>query len=92
MLSLLQPPLRGKLCALSSLCKYTTLNFIRSRSVKSGANKIDLQVLSHYLLQQAEPSEGWAQHAPPLSSAFSLGVQQTDLLFFGVQQEDAAGA
>jgi hypothetical protein len=41
------------------------------------------------LSQQEEPSAGCAQHAPPLSSGFSLGVQQTDALFFGAQQEDA---
>jgi hypothetical protein len=44
-----------------------------------------------YLSQQDEPSAGCAQHAPPLSSGFSLGVQHTDSLFFGAQQEDAAG-
>jgi hypothetical protein len=27
-----------------------------------------------------------------LSSAFSLGVQQTEALFFGAQHEDAAGS
>jgi len=43
-----------------------------------------------YLSQQAEPSPGWAQHAPPLSSGISLGVQQTDALLLGVQQEVAA--
>jgi hypothetical protein len=43
-----------------------------------------------YLSQQAEPSAGWAQHAPPLSSLVSLGVQQTAALFFGAQQGAAA--
>jgi hypothetical protein len=46
----------------------------------------------HYLSQHDEPSAGCAQHAPPLSSGVSLGVQQTDALFFGAQQEEAAGA
>jgi hypothetical protein len=45
-----------------------------------------------YLLQQADPSVGWSQHAPPLSSGFSLGVQQTAASSLGVQQEVAAGA
>jgi hypothetical protein len=42
------------------------------------------------LSQQVEPLAGWAQHAPPLSSGSSLGVQQTEALFLGVQHEDAA--
>jgi hypothetical protein len=37
-------------------------------------------------LQQAEPSSGCAQHAPSFSAFDSLGVQQTEALFFGVQQ------
>jgi predicted PurR-regulated permease PerM len=44
------------------------------------------------LSQQEEPSAGWAQHAPPLSSGFSLGVQQTEALFLGAQQEDTASS
>jgi hypothetical protein len=43
------------------------------------------------LLQQADPSAGWAQQAPSLSFFDSLGVQQTAALSFGVQH-DAAGA
>ena len=42
-----------------------------------------------YLSQHDEPSAGCAQQAPPLSSGVSLGVQQTEALFFGAQQEDA---
>lgn len=38
-----------------------------------------------YLSQQDDPSAGCAQHAPPLSSFVSLGVQQTAALFLGVQ-------
>jgi hypothetical protein len=30
------------------------------------------------------------QQAPPLSSFVSLGVQHTEALFFGAQQDDAA--
>ena len=45
-----------------------------------------------YLSQQDDPSSGWAQQAPPLSSGFSLGVQQTEALFFGAQQEGVAGS
>ena len=44
-----------------------------------------------YLSQQAAPSAGCAQQAPPLSSGFSLGVQQTESLIFGAQQDDATG-
>jgi hypothetical protein len=51
-----------------------------------------VDILLLYLSQHDEPSSGWAQHAPPLSSAFSLGVQQTEALFFGAQHEDAAGS
>lgn len=51
-----------------------------------------LQSIGNYLSQQAEPSEGWAQHAPPLSSFVSLGEQQTEALFLGVQHETAATA
>jgi hypothetical protein len=45
-----------------------------------------------YLSQQADPSAGWAQHAPPLSSGFSPGVQQTATLFLGAQQDEVTGA
>jgi hypothetical protein len=41
-----------------------------------------------YLLQQAEPSSGCAQHAPLLSSFVWLGVQHTEASFLGVQQEE----
>jgi hypothetical protein len=43
-----------------------------------------------YLSQQAAPSAGCAQQAPPLSSGFSLGVQQTVVLFFGAQHDAEA--
>lgn len=43
-----------------------------------------------YLSQQAAPSAGCAQQAPPLSSGFSLGVQQTVALFFGAQHDAEA--
>jgi hypothetical protein len=39
-------------------------------------------------LQHADPSSGCAQHAPPLSSGFSLGVQQTEALSFGAQHDE----
>jgi hypothetical protein len=45
-----------------------------------------------YLSQQDEPSAGWAQHMPVLSSEFSLGEQHTVALFFGVQQDFAPDA
>jgi len=44
---------------------------------------------SSYLSQQDEPSSGCAQHAPLFSSFVSLGVQQTEVLFFGVQHDEA---
>jgi hypothetical protein len=45
-----------------------------------------------YLSQQLEPSSGWAQHAPALSSFVSLGVQQTATFSLGVQHEEATGS
>jgi hypothetical protein len=42
-----------------------------------------------HLLQQAEPSDGCAQQAPPLSSVVSLGVQQTEAFLAGLQHEEA---
>lgn len=43
-----------------------------------------------YLSQQAEPSSGCSQHAPPLSSGLSLGLQQAAVLL-GEQQEEDVG-
>jgi hypothetical protein len=43
-------------------------------------------------LQQDDPSSGWAQHAPLFSSFVSLGEQQTEVLFFGVQHDEAAAS
>lgn len=40
-----------------------------------------------HLLQHADPSAGWAQHAPAFSSGLLLGVQQTSASSLGVQQE-----
>jgi hypothetical protein len=64
--------------------------------VRNGINDEQAQVdpapvYRLYLLQQEDPSSGWAQHAPLLSSFDSLGVQHTAAsLFLGVQQEEAA--
>jgi hypothetical protein len=44
------------------------------------------------LSQQEEPSSGCAQHAPSLSSGFSLGVQHTEALFLGAQHDEASVA
>jgi hypothetical protein len=51
-----------------------------------------LRCLRGYLSQQEEPSSGCAQHAPLLSTFVSLGVQQTEALFLGVQQDEADAA
>jgi hypothetical protein len=51
--------------------------------------KVGIRTDSH-LLQHPEPSSGCAQHAPLLSDFVSLGVQQTERSFFGVQQLDVA--
>jgi hypothetical protein len=48
--------------------------------------------LFDYLSQQDEPSAGCTQQAPSLSCGVSLGVQQTEASFFGVQQEAAEGS
>jgi len=47
---------------------------------------------SYHLSQHEDPSSGCGQQAPPLSSGFSLGLQQTDALFLGAQQDEEASA
>jgi hypothetical protein len=42
-----------------------------------------------YLSQHEDPSSGCAQHAPLFSSFVWLGVQQTEVSFLGVQQDEA---
>ena len=42
-----------------------------------------------YLLQHADPSAGWAQQAPPLSSLLALGVQQGPSLLVAAQHAGA---
>lgn len=56
---------------------------------KEAQSTLRFYISSDYLSQHAEPSEGCAQHAPPLSSGFSLGVQHTDAFFLGVQHDEA---